>query len=302
MHNQRIQNKVLAWFLLGLLSCIWGSSYILIKKSLQVFSSEEIVTLRILIGGIFLLPFSLVQLHKLGYKQYKLLLLSGCMGIFLPVFLVAKAQIKISSSVNGALGSLTPVFTLLVGMLFFRRKITKHEVLGASLGIIGSILLVLLESAGTMGKINFYAILPILACFLYGANINFTKFYLQDLAAKTITSVSLLIVGIIAGIILFTQTNFLAKLYTVQGAYQAVGYVAILGTLGMGVAQLLFSYLIKVAPPLFASSVSFLLPIVALIWGLGDQEILSWKHYLSIILILLGMYFVNQYPAPKETN
>jgi drug/metabolite transporter (DMT)-like permease len=270
------------------------------KKGLRVFSPQEIATLRILIGGVFLLPFSLPQLPRLKYQHYKLLLLLGLVGNLIPAFLVAKAQVQLPSSINGVLNSLTPVFVLVVGMTFFKRKIFKNELLGASLGVLGSIVLILCESYHTAGKLNMYAILPVIVCFLYGCSINMTKFFLQDLSAQTITSVSLLLNGVIAGVVLFTQTSFITKLHTIEGAYQAMGYISILGTVGLGFAHILFATLIKLASPVFASMVSFLAPVVSLMWGIWDQEILIWQHYLGIGVIFIGIYFINRYPILKK--
>ena len=293
-------HKGIKWLLLILLSSIWGSSYILVKKGLQVFSPVEVATLRIFAGGLFLLPVSLPRLNKLTYRHYKLLLLSGLMGSFVPAFLVAKAQMKIPSAINGVFNSLTPSCVLLVGILVFQQKISRSELLGAGLGILGSILLVCCESANQANGLNLYAIFPVLVSFLYGSSINFTKFYLQELSAQTIASVSLLLVGSIAGILLFTQTNFWAKLGTVAGSYQAMTYILVLGMVNLGFAHILFASLIKLASPVFASTISFYIPIIAVTWGLLDQEVLTWQQYIGILVIFLGVYFINQYSTTKK--
>ncbi len=288
------KNRLLVWLFLILLSCIWGSSYILIKKGLQVFSPTEVATLRLVAGALVLLPFSLPQLSKLTLGQCKWLFISGLLGTFIPVFLGAKAQMHLTSAVGGILNSLTPVFVLLVGVSFYKQKIHRHEALGAILGIIGSMLLVLVESKGQVGGINYYAVIPVLMSFLYGNNINLTKFYLHNLDSRTIASVSLLFVGSMAGIILFTQTAFPTKLATVNGAYQAMGYILILGVVGLGVAQVLFTELIKLSSPVFASLTSFLNPLVAIMWGILDGEVLMGGHYVGMLVILLGVYFINK--------
>jgi drug/metabolite transporter (DMT)-like permease len=288
------KNRLLAWLFLILLSCIWGSSYILIKKGLRVFSPTEVATLRLVAGTLVLLPFSLPQLSKLTLKQCKWLFISGLLGTFIPVFLGAKAQMHLTSAVGGILNSLTPVFVLLVGVSFYKQRIHRHEAFGAILGIVGSMLLVLVESKGQLGNINYYAVIPVLMSFLYGNNINLTKFYLQNLDSRTIASVSLLFIGSMAGIILFTQTAFLTKLATVNGAYQALGYVLILGVVGLGVALVLFTELIKLSSPVFASLTSFLNPIVAIMWGILDGEALTGGHYVGMLIILLGVYFINK--------
>lgn len=263
------------------------------KKGLQVFSPEEVGALRILSGGIFLLPLSLPQLKKLRYRHYKLLFTSGLIGIFFPAFLAAQAQTQLDSAVSGVFNSLTPIFVLLVGMMFFRQRTFKSELLGAVLGTGGIVLLMFFESLNQAGRLNYYALLPVFISFLYGHNINLTKYHLQGLSSNTIASVSLLLVGTIAGIFLFTQTEFVTKLQTTQGAYDAMYYVLILGVLGLGVAYILFTYLIKLSSAVFASTIYFFIPIVALGWGLLDGETLLWGHYLGMLIILLGVYFVS---------
>ena len=272
------------------------------KRGLKVFSPEEISALRIFAGGIFLLPLSVPQLKRLHYKHYKLLFLSGVIGILIPAFLSAKAQTQLDSAINGVLNSLTPVFVLLVGVIFFQRKILRSEAIGAVLGVKGSILLMFIEAWNQVDKFNYYALLPVLGTFLYGNNINLTKYHLQELTSKTIASVSLLLMGVAAGIFLFTQTTFLTKLQTAEGAYHAMGYVLILGIVGLGIAQLLFATLIKLASPVFASSISFFIPIVALMWGLLDGELLLWGHYLGIVIILLGIHFVSKTQATEKLS
>jgi drug/metabolite transporter (DMT)-like permease len=290
------------WFLLGLLSTIWGSSYILMKKGLVVFTPAEVAMLRIVVGSVFLLPFVLPQLTKLSFYQYQFLGLYGFLGTLIPAFLVAKAQMKIPSGINGVLNSLTPVFVLLVGNVFFKRKFTSNELIGAVLGILGSLSLMFFESANKIGRFNFYAVLPVVVCFLYGVSTNLAKFRLQDVPARTIASVSLLLAGTIASLVLLSQTDFIIKLRTVQGAYQAVGCILLLGIFGLGVAQIIFTFLIQQVSPVFASTTSFLVPVVALLWGWYDQEVLVWQHYIGISVILLGVYFINQYTPIKKTT
>lgn len=288
------KNRLLAWLYLGLLSLIWGSSYILMKKGLRVFSPIEVGAFRLVTAAIVLLPFSLPQLSKITAREYKWLFISGVVGTFIPVFLGPKAQMHLTSAVGGILNSLTPVFVLLVGVSFYKQKVHQHEVIGAILGILGIILLVFVESKGQVVGINYYAIIPVFMSFLYGNNISLTRFYLHSLGSRTIASVSLFIIGSMAGIILFTQTAFLTKLTTVNGAYQSMGYILILGVVGLGVAQVLFAELIKLSSSVFASLTSFLNPLVAIMWGAMDGEILMWGHYVGMLVILLGVYFINK--------
>lgn len=293
MHKESTHKSFFAWALLASLGLAWGSSYILMKKGVQVFSATEVAGLRIFSAGVFLLPWSLPQLRQLNWAHYALLLLVGLLESLLPAFLFAQAQTQLDSSLNGVLSSVTPVFTLLVSSIWFRQPIAKNEFWGALLGLVGTALLVL-ASKSVVGTVNYYIFLPLLACFCYGLNANLVKYYLQGLDTTTITSVFLLLVGVVAGVGLFTQTNFLTKLQTVEGAYTAAGYVLLLGALGSAIGQLLFVGLIKRTSPVFANMVSFIIPIVALGWGLLDGEVLLGGHYVGIGTILAGMYLVRK--------
>ena len=294
MRNNSNNHQLISWLLLLLLSSVWGSSYILMKKALQVFSFHEVACLRIISAGIVLLPLSITQLQKLPIRYYKPLLLTGFIGTLAPAFLFATAQIYLDSALNGAMNSLSTIFTLIVGALFFQQPIFKKEIFGALLGIIGTLLLLFTRSSHGIQGGSYYIGLPILASLCYGINLNLVKYYLQDLKATTIASISFLFMGILSSMILFTQTNFIKKLQMVEGAYLAGSYILILGIAGSAIAYFLFTALIQRTSPIFASMLSFLIPIVAIAWGLFDGEKLLWGHYVGLIAILSGVYLVNK--------
>ncbi|MEL6606944.1 MAG: DMT family transporter [Bacteroidota bacterium] len=296
MQQESIQKSILAWSLLIFLGLVWGSSYILMKKGVQVFSGPEVACLRIFSAAILLLPWSLPRLRQLSWRQYGLLFLVGLLESLMPAFLFAQAQTQLDSALNGVLSSVTPVFTLLIGRLWFHRPIVKSELQGTLLGLLGTLFLVL-ASKSLVGTVNYYVFLPLLACFCYGLNTNLVKYYLHGLDATTIASVFLLLVGIVAGVGLFTQTSFLVKLQVVEGAYTAAGYVLILGALGSAMGQLLFVKLIKNTSPVFANTFAFIIPLVALGWGLLDGEVLVWGQYVGIMTILAGVHSVNKNQA-----
>ncbi len=294
MQQESTHKLLFAWGLLLVLGLILGSTYMLMKKGLQVFSAQEVGALRIFSAAVLLLPWSLPRLRQLRWQHYKRLLLVGLVGSLSPAFLFAQAQTQLDSALNGVLTALTPIFALLLGKLCFQQPIFKHEILGALLGLIGTLFLVLAGNEHRMDKINYYALLPLLGCFCYGLHANLVKHYLQDLSTNTIASVSFLLIGLITAIMLFTQTAFLTKLRTVEGAYLATGYVLILGALGSATAFLLFTKLIKRTSPVFAGMVAFIIPLVALGWGLLDGEVLLGGHYLGIATILMGVYWISK--------
>ena len=294
MQQKSVNEAFVNWGLLALVGLTRGSAFILMKKGVQVFSATEVAGLRIFSAALFLLPWSLPRLKQLTLSHYQRLFLISLTGTLLPASLMAQAQTQLDSALIGVLSSLAPIFTLLVSSIWFLQPITRNELRGALLGLIGTLMLIFIGTEHGIGKINYYALLPLLACFFHGLNANLVRHYLQDLNAYAIVSVSLLLVGIISAVTLLTQTGFLHKMQTIEGAYVAAGYVLLLGFLGTVITQLFFINLIKRTSPVFASMVAFIMPIVAMGWGLLDGEVLVWGQYLGIATILGGVYFVNK--------
>lgn len=280
--------------LLLILSLIWGTSFILIKQGLKVFSADEVGALRVSAAALVLLPLALTRVRELSTVHYGKLFLSGLLGIFFPAFLFATAQTRLDSSVAGMMNSLTPIFTLLIGAFFFQQRFRGYAIVGILLGLGGAITLMLSRSGGEVGGFNLYALLIVAACVMYGTNLNFIKFKIVNLSSMTITSVSVMLIGPLALLYLFIFTDFVHKLQTVEGAWRALGFVALLGTMSTAVATFLFNKLVKVSTPLFASSVTYIIPIVAVMWGVWDGELLSLGHYLGMGAIILGVYLANR--------
>lgn len=287
-------NNARALTLLILLALIWGTSFILMKKGLLVFSAGEVGSIRVAAASLFLLPIALTKLKDLHSNHYIKLFASGLMGIFFPAFLFAMAQTKMESSVTGIMNSLTPIFTLVIGVLFFHQKFRKQSLIGILIGLLGTVILILAKSEGKIGGVNLYAFFVILACVFYATNLNFIKYKITDLRALTITSVSLMLIGPLAIIYLFGFTEFTDKISTRDGAWPALGFIILLGFMSTSLATLLFNQLVKISSPLFTSSVTYLIPIVAVFWGLFDDEQLFTGHFLGMVAIIGGVYLANR--------
>lgn len=283
-----------AIFLLIILALIWGTSFILIKQGLKVFAPAEVGAMRVTAAALFLLPFSLVRIKELTKSNCWKLFLSGMMGIFIPAFLFAIAQTRIDSSVAGMMNTLTPIFTLLIGAVIFRQKFKNLAVAGILLGFAGAIVLMFARSGASFGSINVFAVLILIACILYGANLNFIKYKITDLNALTITSISVLLISPLAIIYLLGFTDFTTKLETVEGAWKACGFVVLLGIMSTAIATFLFNRLVKISTPIFASSVTYLMPIVAVGWGLLDGESLGIGHFIGMTAVIVGVYLSNR--------
>lgn len=276
------------------LSLIWGTSFILIKKGLQVFSPGEVGSIRVAAAALFLLPFALVRLKELDRSHYVKLLASGLLGVFFPAFLFAIAQTRLTSSVAGVMNSLTPIFTLIIGASFFGQRFSMRSLIGILIGLCGTILLILSRANGEFGPINFYAFFVILACVFYGTNLNLIKYKIAGLKSLTITSVSLMLIAPFALIYLFGFSDFTQKLQSHDGAWEALGFVVLLGMMSTSVATFLFNQLVKISTPLFASSVTYLIPVVAVAWGLLDNETLFPGHIAGMAAIVGGVYLANK--------
>ena len=286
--------KFLPVVLLLLLSLIWGTSFILIKQGLKVFAPDEVGALRVTAASLFLLPFAVIRLQELTRDDYFKLFVSGLMGIFIPAFLFAWAQTRLESSLAGILNTLSPLWTMIFGGLFFSQRFKGYTILGIIISFGGAIILTLSRSAGTISGFNMYGLLIVIACALYGANLNWLKFKIHNLGSITITSVALLLVGPLAAIYLFGFSGFTSKLLHLPGAWQAFGFIVLLALMSTAIANLIFTKLLKISTPLFASSVTYVMPIVAVMWGVLDGEKLLIGHFVGMAAILGGVYLANR--------
>jgi drug/metabolite transporter (DMT)-like permease len=280
--------------LLILLALIWGTSFILIKQGLKVYSPEEVATLRVTAAFIFLLPVALIRIRRLDSRDYKVVFVSGLLGLFLPAFLFATAQTRLSSSVAGILNTLSPIWTMIMGALFFAQRFKGLAIVGTFIGFGGTLLLMMARSGGNISDVNYYALLIVAACALYGTNVNWVKFKAHNVSPLTLTSVSVLMIAPLAIAFLFTLTDFTSKLGHVEGSWTALGFIALLGCMSTAVATYLFVVLLKISTPIFASSVTYLMPLVSVGWGLLDGEQLYSGHYIGMAAIIGGVWLANR--------
>jgi drug/metabolite transporter (DMT)-like permease len=288
------QQKSLAWILLIVLTFIWGTSFILIKRSLVAFDAGEVGALRMLTAGIVLLPFAFSSFKKVSRKNWIPLFIIGFLGSFIPAFLFAKAETNLDSSLAGVLNALTPIFVLIVGALFFAQQFTKSQIFGILIGFMGTVFLVFAGANGSILNINYYAFFVVLATICYGLNANVIKFNVKGLNAITITSISLGMVTPFAFSYIIFFTDVVTQISQENEARTSLVYVSILGVMSTAIAMGLFNKLIQITTPIFTSSVTYLIPIVAVMWGLWDGEMLLFGHFLGMLGILTGVYIANR--------
>jgi drug/metabolite transporter (DMT)-like permease len=281
------------WLPLGLLGLVWGSSFILIKKGIEVYDPLQVGAMRLSISALAFLPFFLIQMRRVDWSKWKPLVVVGLCGSAIPAFLFPLAQMNISSSVTGVLNSLTPLFTLLLGLLFFGRKFRIIKLLGVFIGLAGATLLILMSNEGGFSSNNiWYALMAVLATVCYAISVNTVGSHLSNMSSLTISAVSFFIIGPPAMIYLFS-TDFVDILTQNDQGYTAFFYIALLALAGTVLASLLFFQLVHWTTPVFASSVAYVIPLFAMAWGAIDGETLTIFHLISAGLILYGLYLTR---------
>jgi drug/metabolite transporter (DMT)-like permease len=280
--------KQLKWAYLLVLSLIWGSSFILIKRGLVGLTAIQVGSFRIIFAALFLLIVGFKSLGKISRRQWKFVAVTSFFGTFTPAFLFAIAETEVDSSIVAILNSLTPLNTLVLGILIFGIQFQKRQVLGVFIGLLGCLLLVLSgDSAG--GTQNYlYVLLVVIATLSYAINVNLIKKYLSDLNSLSITTGNFAIL-LIPALIILSTTDFSQRMH-LQEAQHSILFVMILGVLGTGIANVLFFKLIQISSPVFATSVTYLIPIVAFFWGLLDNEMLTPIQFFGAFIILIGVY------------
>ena len=280
--------------MLILLAFIWGSSFILMKKGLEEYNHTTVAALRVTIASIFLLPFAFKYFASIEKKHWKYIIISGILGNGIPAFLFTLAQTKIPSSISGILNSLTPIFALIIGVLIFKRKTNYSNIAGVLIGLSGAIGLILSEGINLKNSNLSYSIFIIIATICYAFTVNIIKTYLKEVNSIAITALAFLSIGPITMIYLIFGTSFFQNLgHTVS--FLPLFQISILAIVGTALSVILFNILIKKVSTLFATSVTYLIPAFAIIWGVIDGESITFIHIICLSITLLGIYFINKF-------
>jgi drug/metabolite transporter (DMT)-like permease len=288
-----MKKSYLPWILLMALSLVWGSSFILMKRGLTAFDSDEVAALRITIASVFLLPL-LIKYHKIDLrKNLKGLVLMGVFGNLIPAFLFTKAETEISSSLTGMLNALTPLFTILIGILFFKQTITKVKFFGVTIGFLGAIALIVFGDSHEQSKNVMYCLLVVAATLCYAISVNGIRAYLTDIHSITATVWAFTLMGPIAAIYLFGFTDVVKHATESPYGASALGYISILAIFGTAISVVVFNYLIKMSGAIFAASCTYLIPVVAIGWGLFDGEVVNPLQIAAVFVIIGGIWLIN---------
>lgn len=285
------------WLILFVLSIIWGSSFILIKKGLVALTPIQLGALRVVLTGFFLFIVGFNSLKTLHKKNYKWIVLSGFIGTFFPAFLFAYAETEVDSAITSILNSLTPLNTVLIGLSIFKIGATRRQFIGVVIGFIGTALLIA-EGADLNPDQNYlYAGFIILATVMYGINVNLIKKFLQDEKPLAIATGNFIPIIIPAILILVYADFFTKSTFEIDGIYESIFYIILLSAFGTALAKVLFNRLVQMSSPVFASSVTYVMTIVAVLWGLLDGERIGFVQVLGGVIILCGVYLANKKPT-----
>ncbi|MFT3679954.1 MAG: DMT family transporter [Ferruginibacter sp.] len=282
------------WLLFILLSVIWGSSFILMKIGMDNgLNAYQVAALRITLAGIVLLPVAIRSVKLIPAKKLPVVFLSGTLGSLIPAFLFCVAEEKIDSSLAGTLNALTPIFVIVTGATFFNIKVPAHKIIGIAIAFTGMVLLLLSKGHLEEGFHVNYMLLVVLATVLYGFNVNMVSANLLGISSLHLTAVGLCGNALLSLIILFF-TGFFNLPFGQTNILIATGAAATLGIFGTAVATIIFYSLVKRASPVFATMVTYGIPFVAIAWGVYYKEDINWKQLLSLVVILVGVYWANR--------
>ena len=289
-----LKNKIWQWLTLLFLSFIWGSSFILMKKGLRSYTHDQVAAFRLFISFLAFLPWGLKNLKKIKKDNIVSLLIVGFIGSAIPAFLFTKAQTQVDSALAGMLNSITPLFTLIIGLIFYKSTAKTINAIGIIMGLIGASGLIFKGTGNEniLNQINLYGLFIVVATICYGINVNQVKYKIKNLNGLELTSMAFMFVGPFAGIYLLfsdfsesiNSTTYLLDL----------GHIAILAVIGTMLALVIFNTLIQYTSALFGSSVTYVIPIFAIMWGIFDGEKITVWQFLWIGLIFIGIYLVNK--------
>jgi drug/metabolite transporter (DMT)-like permease len=287
-------SHALKWIYLITLSLIWGSSFILIKKGLIGLSPVQLGCVRIIFTATFLFIAGFKRIQHIPLKDWKWVGVTGLLGTFFPSFLFAYAETEIDSSVASILNALVPLNTVILGALVFKIKSTLWQVIGVSVGLLGTVFLILNGASVNPDQNYLYVFFVIAATLMYATSVNVLKRYLQHMEALTIAVGNFAFIVIPAAVILVFSGFFTPETLEKPELKPALLYMLMLSLFGTAIAKVMFNKLVHIATPVFASSVTYVMTIVAVFWGLLDGEHFGVLQALAALVILGGVYLANK--------
>ncbi|MBU8877647.1 DMT family transporter [Bacillus sp. FJAT-29790] len=276
-----------------LLSIIWGTSFLFIKILLEDMGPAAVVFGRCIFGFVTLAILALIKHEKIAFKElpWKKLFLVGFLNNALPWLFISTSEMKISSSLASILNATTPIWTLIIGSVFFASALKRNQWIGIAFGFVG-IFIISDIKPGELLSGNLSGVLLILGgAICYGAGAHLTKRYLLHLSTLHISLFTLFVASIISFVMMMVMTP--VSIYAFKEISVILPLIG-LGSLGSGLAYLLYYFLVKKGSPEFASLVTYLAPASAIIWGafILEEEI-HVSMILGLLIIFAGIYIAS---------
>ncbi len=285
------------WIYLIIVSVIWGSTFILIKRALLGLSAYQIGGLCIIMTTFLLLPFGIKKCKYLKKREWCWIAIIGFLSSFLPPVFLGLAQQGINSSVSSIINSSTPLNTVLIGVVLFGVFISRVQIFGVLIGMFGGLLLFYSDSYG-VDQNYYYGIFVLASSLAYALNINIVKKYLSHIDSLTVITASFITI-LIPALILVYFSGFFDNILQDLEMQQSLIYLGLFALFGNAISKVVFNELIVISSPIFAASVNYLIPLVAIAWGLLDGEKLGRTQLIGGIIIVLGVFLVNKKQIKK---
>ena len=269
------------------------------EESATVIDPNRLAALRIFSAALFFLPFALRHVRSIPTEKLGLVALNGTIGNLLPAFLFAFAlnDPAITGPMGGILNALTPLSVVTIAILFYKDRIAVNKLMGIGIGLAGLILLTLLPVIRQQTELTVAKLLPTLAILtstvLYGINVNLVAHRLQGIKALHLASVSIALMIIPTSFLLW-YFDFAALAFENPDVQVAIWKGAGLGIAGSALATIIFYRLLQMAGGLFASLVTYGIPVVAVVIGWIDNIYIDPLQILCLGIILSGVYLVNK--------
>ena len=287
------KSQTQSYVLIVILAAIWGSSFILMKEGLYAYTPYQVGALRMLVSFLCLFPFVWNSFGKVPRSKWKYVAAAGILGNGIPAILFPYAQTGISSSLAGMINSLTPVFTLMVGFTFFNMVVTRNRLMGLLVGLVGALLLIVTRKGAGGAASPVFPLVVVAATICYAFSVNILRHQLAEVDSLSLTGFALMFIGPPAAVYLFS-TDFISRTRNMPGAMISFYAVVTLAVFSTAISTFLFNNLIKKSGALLASSVTYLIPIVAVMWGLIDGEAFNPFYLAGLLAVLGGVYLINK--------
>ena len=265
----------------------------MIKRALIGLTPMQVGGLRIVMASGFLLILGFRNIKKIGLRDWKWIFIAGLLSSFFPPFLFALAQTQLDSGVTSIFNSVVPLFTTVVGILLFEAIVTRKQMVGVFIGLFGTLILILTGMEFDPDQNYWYSVFILLSALGYALNINIIKRHLAHLSPLAVTTGSFA-VAVVPAIVMVFYSGFFVEIGHNNDMQNAMWYLLVLAVLGTAIANIYFNKLIHLASPVFAASVTYTIPIVAVIWGVWDGETINFYQLFGGVIILFGVYLVNR--------